>query len=228
MDNTVSSDLVLRADQQLRERGAELSLALDSEKRACLTKYLELLYEWNQRINLTRISPEDAVSLHFLDSLLIASVAPPLPGQYLIDIGCGAGLPGLCIAICWPEVHVTLIDGTRKKISFVQHVIDVLGLKNARALHARAETFAFDEEHRHAYDIVVARAVAELGLLAKLFAPLMQRNGLGVAYKGPEVEKEFKRSKNEIERLGLSVQTTPVRIPGTELGRQMVVFQRTR
>ena len=225
MDNTVTSDLILNADRHLAEGGRALGLPLSEEMRAQLTKYLELLYEWNQRINLTRISPEDAVPLHFLDSLLIASVVTMPRGGYVIDIGCGAGLPGLCIAICWPDINVTLIDGTRKKIAFVQHVIDTLGLTNARALHARAETLCLEDAHRHAYDVVVARAVAELGLLGKLFAPLMRKGSVGVAYKGPEVEKELKGAKKELTRPRLEATVTPVRIPGTDLERRMVVFR---
>ena len=224
MDNTVTSDLILTADRQLADGGRALGLTLSEEMRARLTKYLELLYEWNQRINLTRIAPEDAVALHFLDSLLIASVVTMPTGGYVIDIGCGAGLPGLCIAICWPDINVTLIDGTRKKITFVQHVIDTLGLTNARALHARAETLCLEDAHRHAYDIVVARAVAELGLLGKLFAPLMRKGARGVAYKGPEVEKELKGAQKELARLRLVATITPVRIPETDLERRMVVF----
>ena len=203
-----------------REFGVELSPApLDA-----FEVYYRELVAWNSRFNLTTITDRDEVIVkHFLDSL---SVAPALPANAasLIDVGSGAGFPGLPLKIAFPALRVTLIDSTGKKVTFLKHVIAALKLHDATALHARAEELAHDAAHREKYDAAVARAVADLATLLEYALPFVRVGGLFVAQKGVDVEEEVRRAERAIVELGGRLhEVMPVRLPGLEPRHLIVV-----
>ncbi|MGH2542725.1 MAG: 16S rRNA (guanine(527)-N(7))-methyltransferase RsmG [Ardenticatenaceae bacterium] len=200
------------------------------EQFAC---FAALLIEWNQRVNLTAIAdPDGIVVKHFLDSL---SVLPALDGiateqLTLIDVGTGAGLPGIALAIMRPAWQVTLLEATRKKVDFLTLVADEIQLSNVVPLWARAEEQGQAAAHREQYDAAVARAVAELPVLAEYCLPFVRVGGRWVAQKGPKVEEELYRSRNAFGQLGgklLAVE--PVTVPSLpDETRALVIVEKIK
>lgn len=166
------------------------------------------LADWNTRMNLTAITEPQAVRVrHFLDSLSLARVLPPdLDGLRLIDVGTGAGFPGLPLALIYPQLQVTLLDATQKKLRFSEHIAQTLGLRNVQTLHARAEAAGHDAAHRAQYDVVVARAVARLPALLEYLLPLARVGGLCVAMKGSNATQEANDAKRALFVLGGDVE----------------------
>jgi len=200
----------------------QLGIPLPSLAVAAFEHYYRELVAWNQRLNLTAIVAYDEVQTkHFLDSLvslpLLAEelgTALPLPSQRLLDVGTGAGFPGIPLKIVSPAVKVTLMDGTQKKIAFLDHVIRTLELPATTLVHGRAEELGRTAEHRAQYDIVTARAVAPLSTLAEYLLPLVRLGGLAVIYKGPSAPEEFVEARRAIKLMGgEAVRLAPVPVP---------------
>lgn len=159
------------------------------------------LLDWNQRMNLTAITDEsDIWQKHFVDSLTLLPLLPNGPIK-MLDVGSGAGFPGLPIKIMRPDISMTLLDARQKRISFLEDTINRLALQDTRCIHARAEDLKRDKSHSHAYDIVVARAVARLDKLVKWCLPFVKQGGVFLAMKGPNVEEEINESKENIRKL---------------------------
>ena len=219
--------MVTESDADILRRGAAIwGLSLDDTALARFEKLAELLIEANTRVNLTRVAPKDIVSLHFLDSLSIAAAVPLQVGMGLIDVGTGGGFPGLPLAIAYPEMHVTMVDGTRKKLDFIDAVIADLGITNAVTVHARAEDLAKRNEYRVGFDIAAARAVARLPQLARWLLPLVKPTGAAVAYKGRDVSTELNELRESMGRLEDPIyKVTEVTIPFTEIVRTLVVMK---
>ncbi len=186
--------------------------------------YYRELIAWNARFNLTTITERDQVVVkHFLDSLSVAPALAPTAVS-LLDIGSGAGFPGLPLKIARPALRVTLIDSTGKKVEFLNHVIAELNLRGATALHARAEELAHDPAQREKYDAAVARAVAELATLLEYALPFVRVGGVFVAQKGVEVAEEVRRAAPALKELGGRLRAvTPVQLPGLEPRHLIVV-----
>lgn len=162
--------------------------------------YYEMLIEWNQKMNLTAITKKEDVYLkHFYDSLTIA-FDHPFTNQNIADVGAGAGFPSIPIKIMYPDIKVTIIDSLNKRITFLNELFKVLGLKDTQAFAARAEDFAKD--HRECYDIVVGRAVARLNILDELCLPLVKVDGYFLSLKGKKAEEEIVEAKKGISTLG--------------------------
>ena len=206
-------------------------LGLAQSKLAQLERYAELLVEWNAtRMNLTRLTaPRDVAVKHFLDSLALLTVQTPPQGARLLDVGTGAGLPGLALKIARPDLGVTLLDSTAKKLTFCRAVADDLGLADVETIHARAEDAVARPDLAGRFDVVTARAVAPLAKLLPWLAPFIRPGGMAVAYKGAGVSDEMADALPVARRLGLRLDL-PVAVPLPEADeptvRQIVVARR--
>jgi 16S rRNA (guanine527-N7)-methyltransferase len=202
----------------------DLINALSADKQAQLEKYFLLLTEWNQRFNLTSITEKADVYLkHFEDSL--TGLKYIKARQKVLDIGSGAGFPGIVLKIAEPSLDVTLIDGTNKKIVFLQTVIDSLQLKGITAQHIRAEDAAKNKSFAGRFDIVTARAVASLDVLIKYSTPLLKSGGKLIAYKGADNADEIAKSNAALKKYNAAVAENAVFSLG-ELGRSIVVVKK--
>ena len=207
----------------LLKGAGELGVILNDDQLDQFAQYAVLLEEWNQRINLTRISPEDVVSLHFLDSLSAASAVNFKAGGRLIDVGTGAGFPGIPLKIAYPNLDVTLLDSTLKKLHFLDAVIDALSLSGISCVHSRAEDASHMPEHRERYDFAAARAVAPMDALAEWILPFVRKGGKAFAYKSHSAEQEILSAQQIITMLGgIDLSIHRLNIPGTEMVRIIV------
>ncbi|MGQ9829922.1 MAG: 16S rRNA (guanine(527)-N(7))-methyltransferase RsmG [Roseiflexus sp.] len=202
----------------------EWGLRLNQQQIEQFARYSAELRAWNTRVNLTAITDEEGIVVrHFLDSLRCALSWGDAPSS-LIDIGSGAGFPGLPLKILRPEMRVALVESIGKKATFLRHVVDVLNLRDVTVLNARAETVGRDPHHREQYDVVTARAVAELATLVEYCLPLCRVDGRVLAPKGSDITDEIARARIAIERLGGQlIGVEPVTIPGVE-PRTLVVI----
>lgn len=205
-----------------------LGLELSPEQLAAFAAYAALLREWNERFNLTAIIDDPGIQVkHFLDSLTVLPVLPPGPLR-LADVGTGAGFPGLPLKLARPELEVTLIEATGKKLAFLEAVIAALKLEGVRAVKARAEEIGQDAAHRARYDVVAARAVAELPVLLEYTLPLARVGGLVVAQKGEHAHAEAEGASVAARRLGGALRAVrPVALPGVAEPRFIVVYAKT-
>ena len=193
-------------------------LALDAEQRALFSEYQELLLYWNKLINLTAAHTADEIQIrHFADSLSCILATGNLNGQSLIDVGSGAGFPGLPLAIAEPDRRFVLLDSNNKKIQFVQHVAGLLGLDNVTAVNARTEDYAPGER----FDTVTARAVAELATLVDVAGHLVREDGVFVALKGRYPAEELE----ELEA-PWSHEVVQLMVPGLDAGSRHAVLLR--
>ncbi len=189
-------------------------------------QFANLLEEGNRRLNLTRVPAAEIVTRHYLDSLAFADVLTPKPGACLLDVGTGAGFPGIPLALVFPKLRVTLLDGTRKRLDFLDEAITTLGLTNVTTLHGRAEEIARLPAHRKRYDLVTARAVARMPQLVQWLLPLVRTGGLAIAYKSHETDLEVAEADSVLERLGGKYeQVVEVTLPGTEIVRKLVLIR---
>lgn len=191
-------------------------------------KYYRLLVEWNKKFNLTALTDYTAVQTkHFLDSLSAAPILlnAGVNGKKLVDVGAGAGFPGLPLAIALPELRVTLLEATGKKVRFLEAVTGELGLDNVTSVHARAEEYARNSKQRAQFDFVVARALAPMPTLVEYCLPLVRVGGMLIAYKAVEAEAETKQAKRGIESLGGRVrEIIPVKLADLDDVRRLVVI----
>ena len=181
----------------------ELEVNYDEEKIDKLIRYYEMLIEKNKVLNLTAITEfKDVMIKHFADSLSILKFIDIKEGSEIIDIGTGAGFPGIPLKIFLPDVKFLLVDSVNKKLNFIRDVIEDLQLENIEVLHARAEELGHDGDFREKYDFVFSRAVANLSTLSEYTLPFVKKNGYFVSYKAAIVNDEVKNAENAIKILG--------------------------
>ena len=165
--------------------------------------YYHTLIEWNQKMNLTAIEePTEVAYKHFVDSACLLRVVPDLQQKSMIDIGTGAGFPGVPLKIMEPALNLTLFDSLNKRITFLQELCKQLGLQGVQAVHGRAEEFGIKPEYRAQYDLATARAVARMPVLLEICLPFVKKGGIFIALKGPELENEIAESSNALKELG--------------------------
>lgn len=165
--------------------------------------YYDTLITWNQKMNLTAIEePVEVAYKHFVDSACLFRVVPDLKQKSMIDIGTGAGFPGVPLKIMEPALDLTLFDSLNKRIIFLQELCQKLQLKDVKAVHGRAEEFGIKPEYRQQYDMATARAVARMPVLLEICLPFVKKGGIFIALKGPELENEIKESSNALKELG--------------------------
>lgn len=181
----------------------ELHIALSEEQVNQFIRYYEMLVEKNKVMNLTAITEfDEVIEKHFLDSLSLIKVYDLTKEVSVLDMGTGAGFPGIPLKIAFPQLEVTLVDSLNKRILFLQEVIDALQLKNIDALHARAEELGKNKSYREQFDLVVSRAVANLASLGEYCIPFVKQGGNFISYKSGEIEEEVKNAKNAVFLLG--------------------------
>ena len=201
------------------------SLPLDETALRRFRRYYELLTQWNAVMNLTAISgEEDTARLHFLDCAALAELVD-LSGKRVIDVGTGAGFPGMVLKILRPETELTLLDSLDKRVRFLSTVCGELGFADVQCLHARAEEAP--PELRQSFDVACSRAVARLNLLAELCLPFVKLGGVFAAMKGPEVTEELREAEKGIRLLGGEVErVAEYAVPGTELRHNAVLIRK--
>jgi len=205
-----------------------VGIQLSTRQLAAFKKYEEVLLEWNQKHNLTAIRESEGIrTKHFLDSLTCMLAWRERAPERLIDIGTGAGFPGIPLKIILPRLKLTLVESVGKKLEFCKHVIEVLELENVNCLQARAEELGLAREHREKYDWAVARAVAHLPVLAEYLLPLVKVGGGMLAQKGETGPAEAHKADHAIHVLGGRIkQLIPVLLPGVTEERFLVVVDK--
>ncbi len=211
-------------DALAKQAQAVLSLELSEAQLAQFEQLTGLLLDWNARMNLTGITEPAEIALkHYLDSLTVLKILPQAGRRRLLDVGTGAGFPGLPLAIVLPLLRVTLLDATAKKLRFIEVAGRALGLDNIRTVHARAEDAGRDDAHRGTYDFVTARAVNRMPVLMECTLPMTKRGGMVIAMKGAAAHEETQAASKAISTLGGELAgIDEVRLPGLENPRFLV------
>ena len=217
-------------EEILAARADEAGIPLTAEQIGQFSVYHEMLLDWNTRMNLTALTaPEDVAVKHIIDSLTAYDAALFDGARTLIDVGTGAGLPGIPLAVYAPHLTVTLLDSLNKRVRFLTEVTAAMGLPNVRCIHARAEEAARTAEHRAAYDIVVSRAVARLPVLLEYTLPFVRVGGTLLALKGRAYAEEQKEARRAAGVLGGGrITARPVHLPGLDDVRAILTVTKER
>lgn len=210
----------------LQEKGINLSETQIGQFK----KYFELLVEWNEKMNLTAITDQPSVYLkHFYDSISASFYFDFTQVKTVCDVGAGAGFPSIPIKICFPHLEVTIVDSLNKRITFLNHLSEELNLDNVNFVHSRAEEFGQNIKYRERFDVVTARAVARLSVLAELCVPLAKQGGFFVALKAAAGAEELKDAKKALETLGVLLkQEHNFLLPEENSERTLYVFDKVK
>ena len=215
-------------EKNFKEKLSEKCSELTEEMKQQFEDYMNLLLEWNEKINLTAIvEPKDVILKHFVDSLTIFKYLKN--GDKLIDVGTGAGFPGIPNKIYNENLDVTLLDSLKKRTIFLDEVINNLQLKNIRSMHGRVEEIAQNKQFREQFDVATSRAVAQLNILLEYLLPLVKVGGLCICMKGSEIDEELNNAKNALEILGGELEKIEsFELPGTDMKRNLVIIRKTK
>ncbi len=215
-------------EKWVKDLKALVGIQLTARQIAAFQRYEDELLEWNSRMNLTAIRDREGIrTKHFLDSLSCILAFRERPPERLIDIGTGAGFPGIPLKIIYPRMKLTLVESVGKKLEFCRHMVETLELEDVTLLQARAEALGQDRAHREQYDWAVARAVANLPVLAEYLLPLVSLGGRMLAQKGESAHAEAVAAQKAIRLLGGELQQIiPVLVPGIAEERYLVVLDK--
>ena len=206
----------------------KMSISLNKEQYDQFYAYMVLLIEWNEKINLTAITePQEIILKHFVDSLTIAKYIEE--GKTIIDMGTGAGFPGIPLKIYRNDVKVVLADSLNKRIKFLNEVIEKLQLKNIETIHCRAEELGKNKEYREKFDYATSRAVANLSTLSEYLLPFVKLNGSGIFMKTMEIDEELENAKKAIKIIGGRIEkVNKFEIPESDLGRSIIIVKKEK
>ena len=214
--------------KELLNQAKKIEIELNEEQINMFYKYMELLLEWNKNINLTAITEtKDIISKHFIDSLTIMKYIKN--NQDIIDVGTGAGFPGLPLKIANPTLKIVLLDSLNKRVNFLNEVINQNNLKNIKTIHNRIEQTAREKQYREKFDIVTSRAVANLAVLAEYMLPFTKIGGKCICMKGAEIEEELENSKNAIKLLGGKIiKIDSFELPKDNIKRNIIIIEKEK
>lgn len=213
---------------QFQEDLKELGITLSKEQLRQFLRYYEMLVEWNDKINLTAITQYDEVmKKHFLDSVSLIKAYDVDREVQVIDVGTGAGFPGLALKIAFPKLQVTLLDSLNKRIMFLNEVIRELNLTGVETIHGRAEDYAKPDKLREKYDLCVSRAVANLSTLSEYCLPFVKIGGQFISYKSEKITEEMEKAKKAITLLGGTIKKqVELQLPGSDIYRNLFVIEK--
>ncbi len=215
-------------EQLVRDAQQLFNVHLTGRQVMALINYERELLDWNQKFNLTAIRDKEAIrTKHFLDSFSCVLAWKANPPQHLVDVGTGAGFPGIPLKILYPNMKLTLVESVGKKAMFCHHIVRVLGLEGVDVIRSRAEDLGQKKEHRESYDWAVARAVASLNILCEYLLPLVKVGGMMLAQKGEGGPAEAQSAETAMKLLGGKLkQLIPVHLPGVADDRYIVVVNK--
>lgn len=221
MDIQEFSDLMI-------EYGKEIDIVFTEEQLKQFYQYMNLLIEWNEKINLTAIvEPKEIILKHFIDSLTITKYIGK--NQSVIDVGTGAGFPGIPLKIVRKDLKITLLDSLNKRIHFLDEVIKELELENIDTVHERIEEYGKNKKYRETYNVATSRAVANLTTLSEYMLPMVRIKGMAICMKGSEINEEISKSKNSIKLLGGEIsKIEEFTLPKSDYKRNLILIEKAR
>ena len=212
--------------KKMAEESEKIGIKLPDEQLNEFYEYMQLLLEWNEKMNLTAITePEEVIKKHFVDSITIKKYIKE--ESRLIDVGTGAGFPGIPLKIVDKSIKLTLLDSLNKRINFLNEVIKKLNLKEVNTIHSRAEEYAKNKV-RESYDVAVSRAVADLPILLEYLMPYVKLNGICICMKGPKAQEELERSKKAINILGGKLEKVEKITIDEEMERNLIIIRKIK
>ena len=215
-------------NEGLLEKASTMGVRFSVEQMDKFYKYMNLLIEWNEKINLTAIiEPNEIILKHFIDSITILKDIKD--GSTVVDVGTGAGFPGIPLSIMNPTLKITLVDSLNKRLIFLQEVINELDLKNVELVHARAEEFGRNKKYREKFDIATSRAVANLATLSEYLLPLVKINGKVISMKAGNASQEIEDAKKAIKTLGGNINNIEeFNLPQSDIGRTIIIIDKIK
>ena len=214
--------------EKMQEKSTDLGVRFLVEQIEQFFEYMNLLIEWNEKMNLTAITdPEEIILKHFIDSITILKELED--NSKIVDVGTGAGFPGIPLSIMNPTLKITLVDSLNKRLLFLKEVVNKLNLKNIEIVHASAEEFGQNKKYRESFDVATSRAVANLSTLSEYLIPLVKVGGKIISMKASDAKQELNEAKKAIEVLGGIVEKVDeFNLPQSDIGRTVIIIKKDK